>query len=270
MKKLFALAALFCLMASVSFAQLVGPPDGPSNQYDATYTKDYTHGKPGNPYNDPLNSGAAYDYWQYDSTTNPSGTLFMWQFNTAAPTRPDDGQSQDYYSENCLWQDIPEYVGCTQYFYLFVYQPLEINCNCESYLCLGIYTIPSYHQLWDPQTETSFPGNDHHIWCAWTIYGQKNWDVTLSGEILEDGPTPNEVTVNWEWVGDQTATYVGNIGAISGAGFIETSDNWTRGITLDDTGFYYVGLIATDVTVSGNAQPGVYTYDATLSGFYTL
>lgn len=266
MKKLIALLILVSAVSAWSYGvDLL--PNYPN--YDARgdnywsgmdfWTKDYVHGQPGNPYN--LGPG---------QLTNPKIQLddkgtFMWQTGNHL-TRPLDLQDQYYYLRMfCDWMDLPEYVGCTEYFMLFVYKPLTINCVCQTYKCLGIYSIPSLHQF-VPEQGNPFNTGASQFWCTWFIQGQENWYVQLSGEILENPIDPN-VIVSWYWEAGQSDVVPAGLGI---GGWNPVGVNWTQQVQLSPAGLYYVGLAATGVQINAGAITGLHTYDATVSGYYSL
>jgi len=271
MKKLIALLILVSAVSAFSYGvnQLTQYPNElpRGDMYQDGFhfwVKDFVHGQPGNPYNDP--------YWANHGIIPPPIQLddqgtFMWQSGNIL-TRPQDLRDQFYYLELCEWMDLPDYVGCTEYFFLFIYKPLCIYCVCETYKCLGIFSIPSHHIFYGEGSNNTNPfnGGAQNYWCTWRLVGQENWFVTLSGEILEN-PIDPEVTVTWYWEGGQTDVVAA--GPQPGAIF-PIGNNWTQQIQLGSDGLYYMGLAATSVTIGMAAIPGVHTYEATVSGYYSL
>lgn len=231
------------------------------------WIKDRVHGKPGNPHQGFIyNIGGstvtgtwtAFPYIQFDQYGD-----FMWQTGQIRNI-PNPQTQLDLIEDGCQWYDYPEYVGCTEYFYLFVYEPLCIVCVCLDYRCIGIFTIPSYHTLWDGSGNPFLGGRTYA--CTWDIRGQKNWYVVLSGEILY--VQGSGVVIDWKWFGQPTTLNSG-LAAPGPNVFQEENDNWHKLIQLDNTtGFYYVGLVAKSVSVATNASNGVHAWEATLSGFY--
>ncbi len=229
------------------------------------WIKDRVHGKPGNPhqtfsYFNVVSGGSgtwtSFPYIQFDQDGD-----FMWQSGQIRQV-PNPKTQFDLIEDGCEWYDYPEYVGCTEYFYLFVYEPLCITCVCLDYACLGIFTIPSYHTLWNGESNPFFGARAYS--CTWELRGQKDWYVVLSGEILY--VQGSGVVIDWKWYGQPTALNLG-----FGAGpntFQEENDNWHKLIQLSNTGWYYVGLVAKSVSVATNASSGVHAWEATLSGFY--
>ncbi len=238
--------------------------------YTKNWIKDYVHGKPGNPHK-------SFNYLNHTSGTVTTGSWtaspyiqfdqygdFMWQTGTKNLTQPTPVTQLDL--PNCVWYDYPEYVGCTEYFYLFVYRPLDIYCICQDYYCLGIFTIPSYHDLYT--NLNMYPGTNKAFYCEWILKGQTSWYIVLSGEIIYKNPGGG-VDIDWQWYGSYLPLST-NWPPAGPNTFIEDNDNWHKLIQLSngDPGFYNVGLLAKSVSVNHGATPGVHSWEATLSGFY--
>lgn len=269
MKKLIALLILVSAVSAWSYGvDLMSQypnMDARGDNYWAGYdywTKDYVHGQPGNPYNN-VPDGTPGQFTNPKIQLDDQGT-FMWQTGNLLQ-RPRDLMDQFYYLENCDWMDLPEYVGCTEYFMLFIYKPLTINCVCQTYKCLGIYSIPSHHDFVGT-SNNPFNLGAPNFWCTWTIQGQENWYVQLSGEILENPVDPN-VIISWYWEAAQSDVVPAGLGT---NGWNPVGVNWTQQIQLSPAGLYYVGLAATAVQINMGALSGLHTYDATVSGYYSL
>lgn len=301
MKKLLAILAIV-LFATAAYAQPYDDPSeggvpGPNSPYandpyfsnntefgprtmwyqDVLYWADFQHGIPGNPY-----SLGFSDILQtipgVDDNGDPIRIPFLWN---SGPTPEDMYPLLDRYEDqidlavDCDWMDYPEYVGCTSYFFLFVYRPLCVECLCENWLCLGIYSIPSYHNLYgegdNPFAPTTQKNGKYS--CIWQITGQPNWLVIVSGEVLDMDPGDG-VDVTWDWYGQGEPFSVIFPGAYMPFSYLGQA-NFTTGVILPPTtggdltaGIYYVGVAANTVSVDQTATDGIKTFEATTSGFY--
>lgn len=306
MKKLLAILAVVLLTASFAYAQPFDDPSeggvpGPNSPYandpfysnhslefgprtmwyqDVYYWADFAHGIPGNA----LSLASIYvdvlPWIQFTETQTENGvvlTPFMWN----SGQKPEDMYplldryvDQTDLAVDCDWMDYPEYVGCTSYFFLFVYRPLCVECLCENWLCLGIYSIPSYHNLYtegsNPFISTTEKNGKYS--CIWQITGQPNWIVVLSGEVLDMDPTDG-VDVTWDWYGQNEPFNL----AFPGTQFFQYLgvNNYTLAVYLPGTtsgdvtaGVYYAGVAANTVSVDQTASYGIKTFEATVSGFY--
>jgi hypothetical protein len=253
------------------------------------YWADFVHGINGNPYsfltaddfdNDPRHIQTTITaVIGDDDEPIYTYTPFMWNSGVDPAemyARPEIDPRQDQLdlAQNCDWMDYPEYVGCTSYFYLYVYRPLCVDCLCENWMCLGIYSIPSYWEL--PLGNNPFApttGKVGKYSCIWLITGQPYWGVMLSGEVIDTNPTDG-VTVTWDWYGqnENLQTVAPGTGT---NGFLEHG-NFSRLVWLPQPvnvrehciAYYYVGVVAKTVVVEPGAECGIKTFEATASGFY--